>query len=57
MNITLSISEFELEQLITWHREQQYEAANKELYENANWHKRRQKELIEIKRTTVGKSE
>ena len=50
MNIALELSEWEVEHLIDWHTDQQYETAGKELYDDAQYHKRRRGELLEIKR-------
>lgn len=48
MNITVTLAKYEIEALISWHREQQYEAARKEEYADADGHKRR---VVELERT------
>ena len=53
MKIALDIEEYELEQLITWHTDKQYDAAERERYDDASGHKARRLQLLEIKQRLV----
>ena len=44
----VELSKIEVHALIDWHRENKYQCANKEEYTDAEWHKSRLEELINI---------
>ncbi len=39
----------EIDALISWHRDEQYQCANREEYSDAAWHRDRAKELHDIR--------
>ena len=47
-DIQVTLSEYEIDALAQWHREEQWKAANKEQYSDADWHKKRFEFLTKI---------
>ena len=45
---TVGLKKYEIEALVQWHRDQQFECANKEDYVSADDHKKRADELSKL---------
>lgn len=52
---TIQLHEYEIDALIVWHRDQQYETANKEKYDEAKEHRDRALMLVELLKVAENK--